>query len=127
MDNSTTKNLPEAPAAVTARVVSDKGFRLLFTLRDEKVSNLIAKFDEFQIAILKRGWKPETSSFSLEPRFNRVEQHPQSQLSLSNKDKETCSKCGSKATKKSGFRKDGSSWEGVFCSTGDSSHKIWLS
>lgn len=51
--------LPESPASVTARVVSDKGFRLLFTLRDTTGTGLLAKFEEFQNAIVSKGWKPE--------------------------------------------------------------------
>lgn len=117
-ENNNIQGLPEAPASVTARVMSDKKFRLLFTLRDNKVSTLIAKFDEFQNAILKRGWRPESSNFFFEG--------GKKQLSLGNFQKTECSKCGAVAKKKSGERKDGTIWEGVFCSTGEDSHKVWL-
>lgn len=133
MEKSTRQDLPEAPASVTARVVSDQGFHLLFTLRDTTVSGLINKFEEFQKHVLSRGWKPETK--------NGLETGGRSRLTAQQisapRDKAVkastttesvvCQVCGAVAVKKSGLRKDGTRWEGIFCSTGDESHKVWLS
>lgn len=122
LDKSSTQNLPEAPASVTARVVTDKGFRILFTLRDSSVSGLISKFEQFEKAVLARGWKPETNQAQVAQKTAKVNGSKGVTVSQA-----VCDKCGAPATKKSGYRKDGSLWEGVFCSTGDESHKIWLS
>lgn len=135
-------NLPEAPASVTARVVSDHGFHLLFTLRDTTVSGLINKFDEFQKHVLARGWKPESRFESAQSRFTGKGQPsvassgaviahgttaPKENKPASQSTPAVCEVCGAPAVKKSGTRKDGTVWEGIFCSTGDESHKVWLS
>lgn len=133
------KKLPEAPASVTARVVSDQGFHLLFTLRDTTVSGLISKFEEFQKHVLSRGWKPESFGYAQDKSFGKTngqtglssKVYAQEISAPKSKDTKsspaTCSICGAPATKKTGTRKDGTVWEGVFCSTGDESHKVWLS
>ncbi len=111
------KDLPEAPASVTARVISSDGFHVLFTLRDTTVSGLLEKFEKFQKAIVLKGWKPETSG--KQEKLNQ-------QVAIPVAEKTTCTTCGAPATKKSGTRKDGSTWEGIFCSSGEDSHKVWL-
>jgi hypothetical protein len=108
----------EFPFSVTARVVTDKGFHILFTLRDTTASGLIAKFDEFQNAILAKGWQPENKS-TKESFFS--EKSTAEQVLQTN-----CAICGSPAKRKTGHRKDGSLWEGVFCSTEDKGHTQWL-
>ncbi|MBI2074825.1 MAG: hypothetical protein HYT83_03260 [Candidatus Levybacteria bacterium] len=122
--------LPESPASVTARVVSDKGFHLLFTLRDTTGTGLLAKFEEFEKAVLAKGWKPEnstTTKFTANtPAFQKAEgsKNGSSTAEVSNA---TCAICQAPALRKSGQRKDGTRWEGVFCSTGEEGHKVWLS
>ncbi len=137
------QTLPEAPASVTARVISDQGFHLLFTLRDTSVSGLITKFQEFQKYVLSCGWKPDgKTEFSekeldkpnwsngLKKTTNRsyfAQEISAPKHKAIKSEPATCAVCGAPATKKSGTRKDGSLWEGVFCSTGDELHKVWLS
>lgn len=126
------QNLPEAPASVTARVVSDQGFHLLFTLRDTSVSGLITKFEEFQKHVLSRGWKPETYGKEFDKSNETKRTYVSHEIRVPKAKSEVksapaiCATCGELATKKSGYRKDGTLWEGVFCSTGDESHKVWI-
>lgn len=130
LDRDKKESLPEAPASVTARVVSDHGFHLLFTLRDTSVSSLLAKFEEFQKHILSKGWKPELfggKKADEDQVFANQISAPKASKPTIKTSPTTCEICGAPATKKSGYRKDGSRWEGVFCSTGDDSHKVWLS
>lgn len=132
MSKSTVNDqLPESPASVTAKVVTPNGFQLLFTLRDTTGSSLFAKYEEFEKAALAKGWKPQGQSEKL---WNKSSGFS-TQASLKNGSSlgqvkgvgTTCAKCGAPALKKSGIRKDNSRWEGVFCSTGEESHKLWLS
>lgn len=124
MDQGNVQNLPESPASVTARVVTNKGFHILFTVRDLTVSGLMNKLEQFQAQALNKGWKPETKTTQDEK--EAVVSGVKGGLSPVKSQEVLCSKCGAKATQKSGYRKDGSLWEGVFCSTGDDSHKVWL-
>lgn len=133
-DKENKQNLPEAPASVTARIISNQGSHLLFTLRDTTVSGLLEKFAQFEKHVLELGWKPET--FAKDKGSEKGEQfelggfqavaHGTSAPKSVKVSPAICAACGEPATKKSGLRKDGSRWEGVFCSTGDESHKVWL-
>jgi hypothetical protein len=122
-----TRLLPESPASVTARVVSDRGFHLLFTLRDTSGTELLRKFDEFEKAVLAKGWTPEQEhkkAFAPKLAADSMSGTTSSTVAAV---KTTCAKCGADALRKSGLRKDKTQWEGVFCSTGDDTHKMWIS
>jgi hypothetical protein len=129
----TKQQLPESPASVTARVVSPNGFHLLFTLRDETGTELIRKFEEFEKAVLAKGWVPETNAGSNFARSGIQSDNGYKMVGFKSGKASagiantTCAKCGAPAMRKTGKRKDDSTWEGVFCTTGDDSHKMWLS
>lgn len=123
LEKNIKESLPEAPAAVTARIVTDKGFHLLFTLRDTTVESLMVKFEKFQNAAILKGWKPDLKD-SKDGSFRSSE--GKSSSSITETTEATCAICGAPAKKKAGHRKDGSLWEGIFCSTGEDSHKMWL-
>ena len=50
--------LPEAPATATVKIKSTAGFEYLFTLRDEKASNLMFKIAAMEKKWLELGWTP---------------------------------------------------------------------
>lgn len=120
MEKDTRQTLPEAPASVTARVVSDKGFHILFTLRDTTISGLIAKFDEFQRVVLTKGWQPEQKEVKDSPARTKAVGNS---TILSNLE---CSVCGERAVEKKGVNKQGKAYHGIFCSTGDKTHTQWV-
>lgn len=127
LDRDNVQNLPESPASVTARVVTDKGFHILFTVRDISVAGLFEKFEQFQKEAIAKGWKPEAKSFKEDDGVTLAAGIKGGSSPVKASQQAICSVCGAPAKKKSGYRKDGSIWEGVFCSTGDESHKVWLS
>ncbi|MDD2823423.1 MAG: hypothetical protein PHQ59_05085 [Candidatus Daviesbacteria bacterium] len=109
-------SLPEAPASVTVRIITEKGFHLLFTLRDFSGEKLMRKFEAFEKAALLKGWNPEGKEIGVS-----------NTKKVTADSNATCEACGAPAKRRTGYRKNGTKWEGVFCSTGDDSHKMWLS
>lgn len=65
---SATNNLNEAPASATVKIRSKNGFEYLFTLRDEKASNLMFKIKSMEEKWLGLGWTPlAQNSFAKKP------------------------------------------------------------
>lgn len=65
---SATNNLNEAPASATVKIKSKNGFEYLFTLRDEKASNLMFKIKAMEEKWLGLGWTPlAQNSFGKKP------------------------------------------------------------
>jgi hypothetical protein len=65
---NTTRQLPEAGASATAKVVSRKGFHWLFTIRDTSGSALLPKLAAFEETVQDLGWSPENGFFKEEPK-----------------------------------------------------------
>jgi hypothetical protein len=63
---TTTRELPEAGASATAKVVSEKGFHWLFTIRDTSGTALLPKLAAFAETVLEEGWSPENGFFKEE-------------------------------------------------------------
>jgi hypothetical protein len=49
----------ESPTSVTYSLVTPSGFPILFTMRDEKVNELISKMEMLEQSLLKKGYKPQ--------------------------------------------------------------------
>jgi len=61
-------NSTESPASVTYSLITPSGFPILFTMRDEKVSELITKMETLEPSLTKKGYKPqEKRSFEKKP------------------------------------------------------------
>jgi len=123
---NTTRELPEAGASATAKVVSTKGFHWLFTIRDTSGTALLPKLGAFEQTVLDQGRSPEHGFFKEEPKGASKGGAATRSSGSQVLEETSCTKCGAPATRKGGMRKDKSWWEGVFCSTGDKSHKVWL-
>lgn len=50
--------LNEAPTSATVKVKSPTGFVWLFTMRDEKASDLVGKMEKMEEAFMNRNWEP---------------------------------------------------------------------
>lgn len=122
-----TKDFRDFPASVTARVISDRGFHLLFTLRDTSGKELLNKFEEFEKVVAERGWKPDQDTRRFAAKNGNGSSSYGKTTSLTAGEKTTCAKCGAPAIRKTGIRRDSTQWEGVFCSTGEEAHKMWIS
>lgn len=55
--------LPEAPASATVKIKSKDGFEWLFTMRDEKASNLMFKMKAMEAKWLSEGFTPLAQGF----------------------------------------------------------------
>lgn len=53
---SQTNGLPEAPASATVKIKSPNGFEYLFTMRDEKASNLLYKMQAMEKHLIEKGY-----------------------------------------------------------------------
>ena|SRR5581483_7846847 len=115
--------LPEAGASATARVVSARGFHWLFTVRDSSAAGLLSRLTAVEALVLDEGWSPESGFFKEEPVGGRKGGAASGSAVIA---ETTCAACGAPATRKGGVRKDNSRWEGIFCTTGEESHKVWL-
>jgi hypothetical protein len=60
-------NSSEAPASVTYSLVTPGGFPILFTMRDDKVNELIIKMETLEPSLLKKGYKPQEKKFGSKP------------------------------------------------------------
>lgn len=49
----------ESPASVTYSITSKDGFNILFTVRDDKVNDLLDKMSFIEPILLKRGYIPQ--------------------------------------------------------------------
>ena len=49
----------EAPASVTYSITSKDGFNILFTVRDDKASELLDKMAIIEPSLIKRGYVPQ--------------------------------------------------------------------
>jgi hypothetical protein len=123
---NTTRELAEAGASATAKVVSQRGFHRLSTIRDTLGTTLLPKLAAFEETVQDLGWSPENGFFKEEPK-GASKGGAAARTSGSQVLEETsCAKCGAPAIRKGGMRKDKTWWEGLFCSTGDETHKVWL-
>lgn len=53
----------EAKSSVTYSVTSKDGFNILFTVRDDKASDLLDKMAIIEPSLIKRGYVPQKKSF----------------------------------------------------------------
>lgn len=51
-------DFPEAPASVSVKIKSSKGYEYLFTMRDEKVSDLMVKIKTMEAKWIEEGYTP---------------------------------------------------------------------
>ena len=49
----------ESPSSVTYSLITPNGFPILFTMRDEKVAELITKMEMLEPSLIKKGYKPQ--------------------------------------------------------------------
>ena len=102
-------HLPEAPASANIKVWIE-GFRVQFTTRHEKMSEVVKRVEQL-IAIAKsKGWKPTW----------KKEEEEETKKTYAFK----CPICGAPAQYKSGV-KNGRKWAGIFCSV-NKEHIKWL-
>jgi hypothetical protein len=106
--------------------VSERGFHWPFTIRDTSGAALVPKLAAFEEMVLRECWSRENSLFKEEVKPTRTGGRSKSPYGSQVLAETTCATCGAPATRKSGSRKDKSWWEGIFCSAGEESHKIWL-
>lgn len=67
-------NLNEAPASASVKIKSKNGFEYIFTLRDEKASNLMFKIAAMEEKWMGLGWIPvaQNSGFKSNPQASQV-------------------------------------------------------
>lgn len=53
------ENSNEAPTSVTYSLITPNGFPVLFTMRDEKVGELMHKMDVLEPSLITKGYKPQ--------------------------------------------------------------------
>ena len=56
-------DFPEAPASVTLSVTTPSGYPALFTIRDEKVSELVKKITTIEESFKELGYKPQERNY----------------------------------------------------------------
>jgi hypothetical protein len=54
----------ESPTSVTYSLTTPNGFNILFTIRDEKVSELILKMEMLEPSLVQKGYKPQVRGYS---------------------------------------------------------------
>src|SRR5690348_5872020 len=96
----TKRDLPEAGASATARVVSRKGFHWLFTIRDTSGTALLPKLSTFEETVLEQGWSPENGFLKEETKATALKGGMASSSTSSQVLAETtCATCGAPATR----------------------------